>query len=101
MLPGRVCAVAVTAVAVVANVTVYLALVLAVPSRFLAIGLNDFRDFYLSSASAKPSLAVWACVVPAGTMQHPILFGRDSWMRSERRSYTTLPRQPQLPHHLP
>ena len=32
ILPGRVCAVSVTAVAVVANVTVYLALVLVLPS---------------------------------------------------------------------
>ena len=47
------------------------------------------------------ALAVWACVVPAGTMQHPILLGRDSWMRFERCSYTTLPRQPQLPHQPP
>ena len=33
MLPGRVCAVVITAVAVVATVAVYLALVLVVPSR--------------------------------------------------------------------
>ena len=47
------------------------------------------------------ALAVWACIVPAGTMQHPILLGRDSWMRFGRRSYTTLPRQPSLPHQPP
>ena len=47
------------------------------------------------------ALAVWACIVPAGTMQHPILLGRDSWMRFEQRSYTTLPRQPSLPHQPP
>ena len=27
-------------------------------------------------------------------MQHPALLGRDSWMRFERHTYTTLPRQP-------
>ncbi len=47
------------------------------------------------------ALAVWACIVPAGTMQHSILLGRDSWMRFGQRSYTTLPRQPSLPHHNP
>ena len=30
-------------------------------------------------------------------MQHPILLGRDSWMRFEQRSYTTLPHQPHQP----
>ena len=34
-------------------------------------------------------------------MKHPILLGLDSWMRFERRSYTTLPREPQLPHQPP
>ena len=34
-------------------------------------------------------------------MQNPILLGRDSWMRFEQRSYTTLPRQHLLPHHPP
>ena len=47
------------------------------------------------------ALAVWACVVHAGTMQHPTLLGGDNWMRFDRRSYTTLPREPQLPHQPP
>ena len=47
------------------------------------------------------ALAVWACVVSAGTMQDPILLGRDSWMRFERSSCITLLRQPQLPHQPP
>ena len=34
-------------------------------------------------------------------MQLPIILGRDSWMRFEQRSYTTLPRQHLLPHHPP
>ena len=57
----------------------------------------QFKHYQTPTAA----LAVWACVVPAGTRQHPILLGRDSWMRFERRSYTTLPRQPQLPHQPP
>ena len=43
--------------------------------------------------SPTAALAVWACIVPPGTMQHPIVLGRDSWMRFEQRSYTTLPHQ--------
>ena len=39
-------------------------------------------------------LAVWACIVPGGTMQHPVLLKRDSWMRFAKRTYTILPRQP-------
>ena len=42
-------------------------------------------------------VAVWACIVPPGTMQHSVLLGRDSWMRFEQRTYTTLPRQPPQP----
>lgn len=30
-------------------------------------------------------------------MQHPVLLGRDSWMRFEQRTYITLPRQPPQP----
>ena len=30
-------------------------------------------------------------------MQHPVLHGRDSWMRFEERTFTTLPRQPPQP----
>jgi len=49
---------------------------------------------FMRLQSPTAALAVWACVVPAGTMQHPILLGRDSWMRFEQRSYTTLQQQP-------
>ena len=42
-------------------------------------------------------LGVWACIVPPGTMQHPVLLGRDIWMRFEQRTYTTLPPQPPQP----
>jgi len=52
---------------------------------------------FLRGTSPTAALAVWACIVPPGTMQHPILLGRDSWMRFERRSYTTLPHQPPGP----
>ena len=44
-----------------------------------------------------PSVAVCACIVPHGIMQHPVLLGRDSWMRFEQRTYTTLPRLPSRP----
>ena len=30
-------------------------------------------------------------------MQHPVLLGRDSWMRFEQCTYTTLPRLPSRP----
>eukprot|EP00904_Undaria_pinnatifida_P011359 jgi/Undpi1/7353/HiC_scaffold_22.g09826.m1 len=33
----------------------------------------------------------------AGTMQHNVLLGRDSWMRFAQRTYTILPRQPSQP----
>ena len=42
-------------------------------------------------------LAVRACIVPTGTMQHPVLLGRDSWICFEQRTYTSLPRQPPPP----
>ena len=42
-------------------------------------------------------LAAWACIVPAGTMQHPVLLGRDGWMRLTQRTHTILPRQPSQP----
>ena len=48
---------------------------------------------FLRRFSPTAALAVWACIVPPGTMQHPIVLGRDSWMRFEQRSYTTLPHQ--------
>ncbi|CAB1114482.1 unnamed protein product [Ectocarpus sp. CCAP 1310/34] len=37
------------------------------------------------------SLAVWACVVPDAAMGHAVLLGRDSWMRFNSRTFTTLP----------
>ena len=40
------------------------------------------------------SLAVWACVFASSVMQHPVLLGRDSWMRFNTRSYRALPPRP-------
>ena len=40
------------------------------------------------------SLAVWAHIVPANTMQFPILLGRDSFMRFNTRTYRMLPPRP-------
>ena len=37
------------------------------------------------------ALAVWAYIVPDGTMQHPVLLGRDSWTRFKNRQYRILP----------
>ena len=45
--------------------------------------------FHNDSRSA--SLAVWAFIVPDGTMHHALLLGRDSYMRFDRRTYRTLP----------
>ena len=48
---------------------------------------------FLHGDTSSAELAVWACIVPAGTMQHPALLGRDSWMRFSKRTHTILPRQ--------
>ena len=37
-------------------------------------------------------LSVWCYLVLDGTMTHPVLSGRDSWMSFKTRSYRTLPR---------
>ena len=52
---------------------------------------------FLGRTSPTAALAVWARIVPPGTMQHPIFLGRDSSMRFEQRLYTTLPHQPPGP----
>lgn len=36
------------------------------------------------------SLAVWVYVVSPEAMQQPVILGRDSWVRSSDRSYSTL-----------
>ena len=46
---------------------------------------------FLHGNTPSAQLAVWACIDPHGTMQHPVLLGRDSWMRFEQRTYTTTP----------
>ena len=46
--------------------------------------------FHKDAPSAR--LAVWAYVVPTGTMQHSVLLGRDSRMRFNTISYHTLSR---------
>ena len=53
------------------------------------------RIQFLHGDTPSAELAVWACIVPAGTMQHPFL--RHSWMRFAQRTYTILPRQPSQP----
>ena len=49
---------------------------------------------FLHGDTPSTALAVWAYVVPAGTMQYPVLLGRDSWTRLKQRSYRPLPRVP-------
>ena len=49
---------------------------------------------FLRGTFPAAALALQACIVCPGTMQHPILLGRHSYMRFEQRSYTTLPHQP-------
>ena len=40
----------------------------------------------------------YLCIVPTGTMQHPVLLRRDSWTcYSQRITYTILPRRPSQP----
>ena len=46
---------------------------------------------FLNGPSTTASLAVWACVVPTAAMGHPVLLGRDSWMRFDTRVFHTLP----------
>ena len=52
---------------------------------------------FLHGETPSAELAVWACIVPAGTMQHPVLLGRDSWMLYAQRTCTILPPQPSQP----
>ena len=47
---------------------------------------------FLHGDRATASLAVWACVVPDAAIGHAVLLGRDSWMRVNSRTFTTLPR---------
>jgi len=49
---------------------------------------------FLHNDAPSASLAVWAHIVPANTMEFPILMGRDSFMRFTVRNYRTLPPQP-------
>lgn len=42
-------------------------------------------------------LAVWAVVVPNGTMRYDVLLGRDSWMRFNTHTYTSLTDRLRLP----
>ena len=51
---------------------------------------------FLHGNTPSAELVVWACIVTHGTKQHPVLLGRDSWMRFDQRTYTILPR-PILP----
>ena len=46
---------------------------------------------FLHGDKPTAALAVWAYIVPDGTMQHPVLLGRDSWMRFKNRQYRILP----------
>ena len=52
---------------------------------------------FLHGDTPVAELAAWVCIVPAGTMQHPVLLGRDGWMRLTQRTHTILPRQPSQP----
>ena len=52
---------------------------------------------FLHGDTPSTELAVLACIVPAGTVQHLVLLGRDSWMRFAQRTYTILLRQPSQP----
>ena len=66
----------------------------SVMGRLRHFGSPRHLDFGLSPTAA---LAAWACIVSPGTKQHPILLGRESWMRFGLRSYTTLHHQPPGP----
>eukprot|EP00752_Nemacystus_decipiens_P012512 g11082.t1 len=46
------------------------------------------------------SLAVWAHVAPAGSMDNPLLLGRDSYMRFTNRGYRKLPTPPGRHHRV-
>ena len=56
-----------------------------------------FSIQFLHGDTPSAELAVWVSIVPAGTMQHPVLLGRDSWMRFVQETSTILPRQPSQP----
>ena len=49
---------------------------------------------FLHGDRPSASLAIWAHIVPANSMQYPILLGRDSFMRFNTRSYRTLAAKP-------
>ena len=59
------------------------------PSTSIRLNVHCFRD-----NEPTCSLAVWACVFASSVMQHPVLLGRDSWMRFNTRSYRALPPRP-------
>lgn len=52
---------------------------------------------FLRGGTPSMELAVLACIVPRGTLQHPVRLGRDSYMRFKQRIYTTAPRQQSQP----
>ena len=47
---------------------------------------------FLHGDAPSAALTLWAYVVPAGTMQYPVLLGRDSWTRFKQHSNRPLPR---------
>lgn len=49
---------------------------------------------FLDGDTPRAELAVWACIVSRGTMQHPVALGHDSWIRFEQRTCSTLSGQP-------
>ena len=52
---------------------------------------------FLHGNTPSAALAVYACIVRRGNMQHPFLLGRESWMCFEQPTYTSLPRHPSRP----
>lgn len=60
----------------------------------IAVRLST-QFWHNNTPSAEDAVGVY--IVPHGTTKHPVLLGRDSSMRFEQRTYTTLPRSPSGP----